>query len=390
MSCFLPIGQADESIAEVGEHVRGRVAHQAHARHNLAVGHAGRPDHPDRAPDAIGHLVGGQHQAAFPQPAAGVLAPNDDLDLLLELDLLQDARQLGALLEQFHELFQATNLDELWVTEQIAHAVMQHNGLSLHLVSGDRRDQPLDDPALLSPVRTELIQAPRKFVGGLTLDLLVQHGGHAAKVFLGGGALEVDDLLLDEVALEHQDDQHRLGLERDQVDVLDPRLADLGSRDQRDVLGDLGQHHRRLLQDAVDAARRAFKLLFNGPPDGGRGGFRFHEEVDEIPVAAVGRDAAGRGVRLLQVPGADQVGQLVADGGGGECDEVLGGEHLRTDRHPRHGVIGDDGLQDLLLALVERGGLQHDWQSRSPSANSDCTDYPRVMPTPVRIYSDYV
>ena len=95
-------------------------------------------------------------------------------------------------------------------------------------------------------------------------------------------------------------------------------------------------------------------------------------------------------MRLLQVTGADQVRQLVADGRRGERDEVLGRQHLRTDRHPRHGVVGDDGLQDLLLALVEWGGLQHDWQSRSASANSDCTGYPRSMPTAVRIYSDYV
>src|SRR5438128_2029157 len=390
MSCFLPIGQDDESVAALGEHVGGGVAHQPNASHYLAIVHAGRPDHPDRAAHPIGHLVGGQHQAAFAQPAAGVLAPNDDLDILVELHLLQDARQLGALLEQFHELFQAANLNELWVAKQVAYAVMQDHRLSLRLMGGDRFDQPLEDPALLSPVWTELIQAPRKLVGGLTLDLLVQHGGHPAQVLLGGGPLEMDDLLFDEVALQHEDDQHRLRLERDQVDVLDPRLADLGSGDQRDVLGDLGQHHGRLLQDAIDAARGAFDLLFDGPPNRGRSGLRIHEEVDKIAVAAVGRDAAGRSVRLLQIPGADQVGQLVADGRRGERDEVLGGQHLRADRHPRHGVVGDDGLQDLLLALVERRGLQHNWQSRSPSANSNCTGYPRSMPTPVRIYSDYV
>ena len=109
----------------------------------------------------------------------------------------------------------------------------------------------------------------------------------------------MDDLLLDEVALQHEDDQHRLRLERDEVDVFDAGLADLGRGDQRDVLGDLGQHHRRLLQDAVDAARRALKPLLDGPPDRGRGGLRIHEEIHEIAVAAVSRDAAGRGMRLL-------------------------------------------------------------------------------------------
>src|SRR5207302_11186537 len=157
MSCFLPIGQAGDSLAEVGEHLGVGVAHEPYAGHHLAIVHARRADHPDRAPHPIGHLVGSQHQAAFAQPAAGVLAPDDDLDILVELHLLQDARQLGALLEQFHELFQAANLNELWVAEQVAHAVMQDHRLSLRLMGGDRIDQPLDDPALLSPVWTKLI-----------------------------------------------------------------------------------------------------------------------------------------------------------------------------------------------------------------------------------------
>ncbi len=181
------------------------------------------------------------------------------------------------------------------------------------------------------------------------------------------------DLLFDEVALQHEDD-----------------LADLGSCYQGHVLGDQGQHHRRLFQDPVDAARCAFELLLHRPADRRRGGFRLHQEVDEIAVATVGRDPSGRRVRLLQVPGTDQVGQLVTDGRRRERDEVLGGQNLRTDRHSRHGVVGDDGFQDLLLALVERSGLQHGWQSRSESANSDCTGYSPSMPTPVRIYSDYV
>ncbi len=42
------------------------------------------------------------------------------------------------------------------MTEQIAHAVMQDHGLSLRLVSGDRLDQPLDDPALLNLIRTKV------------------------------------------------------------------------------------------------------------------------------------------------------------------------------------------------------------------------------------------
>ena len=64
-------------------------------------------------------------------------------------------------------------------------------------------------------------------------------------------------------------------------------------------------------------------------------------------------------MRLLQIAGADQVGELIADGGRGKRDEVLGRQHLRTDRDPGHGVVRDHGLQDLLLALVEGSGFHH-------------------------------
>ncbi len=160
------------------------MTHQPHSGHHLAVVHAGRSDHPDRAADPIGHLVGGQHQAALAQAAAGVLAPDDDLDILLEGDLLQNARQLGALLEQLHELLQPADLNELRVTEEIAHAVVQDHRLPLRLVGGDRLDQPLDDPALFGLVGTEQLEAPRELVGSLALDLEVQHGGHPAQVVL--------------------------------------------------------------------------------------------------------------------------------------------------------------------------------------------------------------
>jgi len=132
------------------------VTDQPHPGHHLAVVHAGRADHPDRAADAIGHLVGGQHQAALAQAAAGVLAPDDDLDVLLERDLLQDGSQFGALLEQLHELLQPADLDELWVTKEVAHAIMQDYRVSLGLVGCDRLDQPLDDAALLGLVRPKL------------------------------------------------------------------------------------------------------------------------------------------------------------------------------------------------------------------------------------------
>ena len=181
----------------------------------------------------------------------------------------------------------------------------------------------------------------------------------------------MDDLLLDQVAFEDEDDESRLRLEGNQVDVLDPLLADLRSGHERNILSDLGQHHRRLLQDPIDATRCALELLPDGSAHPRRGRLRLHQEIDEVAIPAVGGDPPGRGMRLLQVAGADQVGQLVADGRRREGDEILGREDLGADGDPGHGVVRDYGLQNLLLALVERGGFQHYWQSPSRSANPD-------------------
>src|SRR5206468_8003814 len=63
--------------------------------------------------------------------------------------------------------------------------------------------------------------------------------------------------------------------------------------------------------------------------------------------------------RLLQVAGADQVGQLVADRRRREGDEVFGRQDLRADGDPGQGVVRDHGLENLLLTLVERGRFQH-------------------------------
>ncbi len=141
--------------------------------------------------------------------------------------------------------------------------------------------------------------------------------------------------------------------------MFDARLACRRGGDQRHILSDLGEDHRRLFQDPLDAMWRGFEGLLDGPPDGGRGGLGIHQEIDEVAIAAVGRDPACRGVRLLQVARADQVGELVADGCRGKRDEVLGRQHLRADRDPGHGVVRDDGFQDLLLALVEGSGFHH-------------------------------
>src|SRR5438093_1457699 len=120
--------------------------------------------------------------ACSSESTARVLSADNDLHVLLERHLLQDAGQLGALLEQFQQFLQAADLDELRVAKQVADTVMQDYSLSLRLVSRDGFDHSFDDAALLAAVRSELGEPTGELFSGLALDLTVQHGGHQAQV----------------------------------------------------------------------------------------------------------------------------------------------------------------------------------------------------------------
>ena len=76
------------------------------------------------------------------------------------------------------------------------------------------------------------------------------------------------------------------------------------------------------------------------------------QPVDEQPVALVGRDPAGAGVRLGDVALFLQRGHVVADGGRGDAQIVLLDQSLGPDGFLAGDVVGDDRAQHLELAVV--------------------------------------
>ena len=52
------------------------------------------------------------------------------------------------------------------------------------------------------------------------------------------------------------------------------------------------------------------------------------QQIDEDTISAVGRDAAGGGVRLVHVPGLFQMGQHVAHGRRRDPEPAVVREHL--------------------------------------------------------------
>ena len=91
--------------------------------------------------------------------------------------------------------------------------------------------------------------------------------------------------------------------------------------------------------------------------DGVADRFLLHQEVDEIAIAQVRRDAPGGGVGLAQVPGLHEESQLVADGRGAPTGEMALGQRQGANRYRGRRVVDDYGLEHLLLAIIEVGIL---------------------------------
>jgi len=121
----------------------------------------------------------------------------------------------------------------------------------------------------------------------LAEDAIAEH----RQVHLFHGQAQLEHLLPEKVSLHQQDQEHRPGLERDQVEVFQagPRAVRRGH--DRCVLGDRRHHHRHLLDESLAVGRCVLDLLGDVVPDLGRDRLRVHQEVDEVPVAHVARDA---------------------------------------------------------------------------------------------------
>src|SRR5216683_1779118 len=175
------------------------------------------------------------------------------------------------------------------------------------------------------------------------------------------------NLLPQQVAVEQKDEEHLCRLQRHDVDVVHARLRSLRGARHRRVLRDRGGGHRDLLDQTLHVRRRLHQLVVDVRPHGFGHGLQVHEEVDEVPVAVVGRDAAGRGVGLREVPGLRELGQLAPDRGRGQVHEVAALQRLRPDRHRARGELVHDRPENRLLTGLH-GRL------RVPPGRSGCAD----------------
>ena len=242
----------------------------------------------------------------------------------------------------------ARRLGELRVAQKVPDPVVDDKVVGAFLVGVDHRDDPAEQ-LLLEAERRRLVAAAR-LVAGAAAERRVEPGGEARELGLGRGLRRLDHLLAEQVALEQENEQHLLGLQGNQVQVLDARQRALRRARHRRVLGDRRQRHRDPLHHPLLVGGRAAKLVLDVRLDLVRDGLEVHQEVDEIAVAGIGRHPPRRRVRLGQVAQVDQVRELAADRGRGEVDEVAALERLRPDRHGAGRELVHHRPQDRLLS----------------------------------------
>src|SRR5438445_12144961 len=89
--------------------------------------------------------------------------------------------------------------------------------------------------------------------------------------------------------------------------------------------------------------------------------------IDEETISAVGRNAPGRGVRLLQVAEVFEIGHDVAQAGGREAEPARFRQRARADRLAGRDVLHDDLSQDLAGPTVELVFVKFQFLHHRPS-----------------------
>mgnify|MGYP003339630916 CR=1 FL=1 len=188
------------------------------------------------------------------------------------------------------------------------------------------------------------------------IHFAVRHGlgvapGLQAEVLVADGQLEQCEPLLPNRAVTvpdwHFDQPSSEKALLDQLGVADAAGGRPRPRHHRCVPHGAREDRRGEAEPFVQPAHHLVQLVLDRPLLLRLDRLLGHEHLDEGAVAHVGRDTAGGGVRLGDVPVLLQPRQLVADGGGGDLQVVAVHQRAGADRRGGVDVLADDEAQDL-------------------------------------------
>ena len=237
---------------------------------------------------------------------------------------------------------------------------------------GEGRHDLRDDRHVVAVERLRESHATRvaASVSVLADDGGVEPGAQLTDGLVVEGLGQLDDPLLDPAGAGDQHQQQPGRRQGDHLDVTHRRPGQRRVLHDRHLLGELGEQPDAAVDHVVEVdralqERRDGALLRAGQRlDAG-------QLVDEQPVALVGRDPAGAGVRLGDEALFLQHGHVVADRRRRDAQAVPLDQRLRADRLLGADVVLDDGSEDVELAVVEHAPPRS-VRSGTPSTECQC------------------
>ena len=212
-----------------------------------------------------------------------------------------------------------------------------------------RHQRVVQQPFFVHPLEHRFARPRQRQPGKLRVQIV----GRLAQIVGVERFADLDHLLDDMTAARDDDDEHAGAAERNELDAIEHRRLVRRAKRETDVARRLGHHVRGLREDRVDERPRALAPQLGFDRAGGaRRALRFEQQVDVEAVAAVGGDAAGRGVRLLDEafffePGEDAAYSRRRHAEPGGADEKRRGNGLA-----RRDVLAHERGQHPLRAFV--------------------------------------
>jgi hypothetical protein len=172
--------------------------------------------------------------------------------------------------------------------------------------------------------------------------------------------LERDHAFRDASGRGDDDRHHGAGIEQQDFDVLHRRRLEVGRRHEREHVGRARQHLARRLECRIDLAPELRQV----ERERVRARFLPRQQLVRMqPVGALGRDAAGRRVRMREQPSRLELGELVSDRGRRHAQSGTLDEIARANGLSGGDVLLDHEREQVALARSQpecgiRGHLQ--------------------------------
>ncbi len=284
---------------------------------------------------------------------------DEDLHALAVQALVQQVQDVALLVEGLEQPPQAVHVRQLGESHQVGLAGDHHVGIRLVRLPLERalreRDGVDHEPVHLLARLLQLRHELRAHVGELAAaELLVQVGGGPAQLVGGVAPVELHDAVLHLAPVHHQDREHPIAGEPDELDLRQcgMRLArhrhDTGQPRQAGKQLRCGGHQRLRVAGAhLEAALELRDLALPGR-------LETQQRVDEVAVALVGRHAPGRGVRGADESMLLEVGHDVPDRRRGEIEARFARQRARTDGLAVAHVALNQGAQQQLRSVARR------------------------------------